>query len=72
MDGDRYNSNGTFITELTITSFIVAILIYLGFTLGRLISFKFDGKSNGLIVKGIMFELVFGLVNIVCLVNYGL
>ncbi len=60
---------GTIIPKLTITSFVVAILIFLGFAIGRLISIGLDGKPNKQIVQGVIFELVLGSGNIFCLVN---
>lgn len=60
---------GTIIPELRLTSFIVAILIYVGFLLGRLISFSMDGKPNKDLVQGTLFEVFFGALNIFCLVN---
>lgn len=58
---------GTVVPQLTTASFVVAILIYLGFAVGRLVSFAADGKPNKLIVKGFVFELVFGGANAFCL-----
>jgi len=60
---------GTIVPKLTITSFIVAILILLGFAIGRLLSIGLDGKPNKLIVQGLISELVLGAANIFCLVN---
>jgi hypothetical protein len=60
---------GTIIPELTITSFVVAILILLGFAIGRLLSIRLDGKPNKLIVQGLISELVLGAANIFCLVT---
>ena len=55
---------GTIIPDLTITSFVVASLIFLGFAIGRFISIAVDGKPNKQITQGIMFELVFGAANL--------
>jgi hypothetical protein len=60
---------GTIVPELTITSFIVAILILLGFAIGRLLSIGLDGKPNKLITQGLISELVLGAANIFCLVT---
>lgn len=57
---------GIFIPKLTITSFIVAILIFLGFGIGRLLSIGLDGKPNKLIIQGLIFELAFSSLNIFC------
>ncbi len=60
---------GTIIPKLTIASFVVAILILLGFAIGRILSISLDGKPNKLIVQGLISELVLGAANIFCLVN---
>ncbi len=60
---------GTFIPELTLTSHSFAILLFLGFAMGRLLSFRLDGKPNKLIVQGLIFELILGGANTFCLVN---
>ena len=60
---------GTIIPTLTITSFIVATLIFIGFAIGRALSIGVDGKPNKQIIQGLIFELVFGTLNIFGLVN---
>ena len=60
---------GTIVPELTITSFIVAILILLGFAFGRSLSIALDGKPNKLLIQGLITEIVLGAANIFCLVN---
>lgn len=60
---------GTIVPELTITSFVVAILIFLGYAVGRLLSIGLDGKPNKLIIQGLISELVLGAANVFCLVN---
>ncbi len=60
---------GTIISKLTITSFVVASLIFIGFAIGRLLSFSLDGKPNKRIIQGLIFELVFGALNSFCLLN---
>ena len=60
---------GTFIAKLSLTSHIVAILIFIGFAIGRLISLKSDGKPSKQITQGIVFELVLGLANVFCMTN---
>jgi hypothetical protein len=60
---------GIIVPKLTITSFVVAILILLGFAIGRLLSIGLDGKPNKLIVRGLISELVLGSANIFCIVN---
>jgi len=60
---------GTILPKLTITSFVVATLILLGFAIGRLLSIRLDGKPNKLIVQGLISELVLGTANVFCLLN---
>ena len=60
---------GTFIPALTLTSHSFAILLFLGFALGRIISIVVDGKPNKMIVQGLIFELVFGGANTFCVVS---
>lgn len=61
--------SGIFFTEFALTSFVVAILIYIGFAIGRLISMGVDGKPNKQITQGLIFELVLGALNVYVLVN---
>ncbi len=58
---------GTFIDQLTYTSFLIATLLFLGFALGRVISLSADGKPNKQIMQGLGFELVLGVANLVCI-----
>ncbi|MGI9531426.1 DUF4345 family protein [Lutimonas sp.] len=60
---------GIFISKLTIISFAVATLIFLGFAIGRFISIGIDGKPNKQLIQGLIFEIVFGLANIFVLIN---
>ncbi len=60
---------GTLVPQLTTSSFVVATLLFLGFAIGRLFSMSVDGKPNKLLVQGLIFELVFGALNIFCLIN---
>ena len=59
---------GTFVPEMRFSSFVVAILMYIGFAIGRLLSMGVDGKPNGKLVQGLGFELVLGGLNAFCLV----
>ena len=61
---------GTIIPELTLTSFIVAIMLFGGYAIGRLISFGVDGKPNKLIIVGLVSELIFCSLHTFCLVNF--
>ena len=60
---------GTIVPELTITSFVVATLILLGFAFGRLLSITLDGKPNKLLIQGLIVEIILGAANVFCLVN---
>ena len=60
---------GTIIPQLTLTSFVVAILLFLGFLVGRLLGMNSDGKPNKQIVQGMVFELVLGAANVFGLIN---
>ena len=51
---------GTLIPKLTLTSFVVATLLFIGFAIGRLLSMSLDGKPNKLIIQGLIFEVVLG------------
>ncbi len=59
---------GTIIPALTVSSLILASLIFLGFGIGRSISVRLDGKPNKLIIQGLIFEVVLGAANVSCLV----
>ncbi len=61
---------GTFIESLTFSSHLVASLIFLGFAVGRLISFRADGKPSKQIAQGILFEIVLGAANTFYLVDF--
>jgi len=61
--------SGIFIPELTITSFAVAILLFLGYGFGRSLSIFLDGKPNKLLIQGFISEIVLGSANIFCLIN---
>lgn len=60
---------GAIIPELTLTSFIVAILLFGGYAIGRLLSIVIDGKPNKLIIIGLVSEVVFCSLHTFCLVN---
>ena len=62
-------SLGIFVTQFTFTSFVVAILIFLGFAIGRVLSIAVDGKPNKQIIGGLISELVLGGLNIFGLLN---
>ena len=58
---------GTIIPMLTITSHIVAVLLFFGYATGRLLSIRIDGKPNKLLITGLTSELILGSANVVCL-----
>lgn len=60
---------GIFFSQLSFTSHFVAVLIFIGFVIGRLISLQVDGKPSKQITQGIGFELILGALNIFCLVS---
>ena len=60
---------GIKIPELMLASFVVAIIIFLGNALGRLVSLKLDGKPGQQMTQGLMSEIVLGAANVFCLIN---
>ncbi len=60
---------GTIMPEFRLTSHVVAIVIFFGFAIGRLLSFALDGKPNKALVQATIFESIFGVLNIFGLVN---
>ncbi len=60
---------GIFTPKLNIISFAVAILLFLGYAFGRLLSIVLDGKPNKLLIQGLIAECVLGALNIFCLVK---
>ena len=60
---------GIIIDQLMLASFVVAIVIFLGHALGRLVSLKLDGKPNQQLAQGLISEIVLGAANVFCLVN---
>ncbi len=51
---------GAIVETLSMTSFVVGSIMFIGFAIGRLISIGVDGKPNSKLIQGIIFELVFG------------
>ncbi len=60
---------GTITSALTLSSFVVASLLFLGFAIGRIISMVSDGKPNKQLVTGLATELVLGIANTICTVQ---
>ena len=55
---------GILLSSFAQTSHVVGALVFLGFALGRFISWRADGRPNKKIVQGIGFELVLGGANL--------
>ena len=60
---------GTIMPHLKLTSFVVAVVIFLGYAVGRLISLGADGKPNKDLIQGTIAEIVLSAFNIFCLVR---
>ena len=60
---------GMLLPQLTFSSHLVASLLFLGFAIGRILSVQVDGRPNKQIAQGLIFELVFGALNVFCLVQ---
>ncbi len=60
---------GTIMPKLTPFSCVVAVLLFLGFAIGRLLSIVTDGKPNKKIIQGLFSELILGGANLFCLIN---
>ncbi|MBT3648126.1 MAG: DUF4345 domain-containing protein [Flavobacteriales bacterium] len=60
---------GIVLPSLTLASFLVATLVFIGFAFGRLLSIRMDGKPNKMIIQGWVSELVLGSANVFCLYN---
>lgn len=60
---------GIIIPQLMQASFVVAIVIFIGHALGRLVSFRLDGKANQQLVQGLFSEIILGSASVFCLVN---
>ena len=61
---------GIFFDQMTHSSFMVGSLIFIGFLVGRTLGMIKDGKPNKQIIQGMIFELVLGTLNLVCLINF--
>lgn len=60
---------GIFIPELKLTSFIVAIVLFGGYAIGRVVSISLDGKPGKQTFQGMIFEIIFGGLNAFCLIS---
>jgi len=61
---------GAFKKKLTYTSTIVAIVVFFGFGIARVISLALDGNPGEALYKGIIGEFVFGLLALFALIKY--
>ena len=61
---------GAFKKNLAFTSTIVAIVVFLGFGIARIISLVVDGNPGSMIFQGIIGEFVFGLLAVFALIKY--
>ena len=60
---------GTVWADFRTTSHVVAIVIFAGFAIGRLVSTRSDGKPNKDLGQGLTAEIVLGVLNIVAFVT---
>ncbi len=61
--------SGVIFSSLKSVSFSVAVLIFIGFLFGRIVSMFLDGKPNKLLINGVVSEAILGGLNIFCLVQ---
>ncbi len=61
---------GAFKKKLTYTSTIVAMVLFFGFGIARVIGFALDGNPGDALLKGIIFEFVFGVLALFALIKY--
>jgi len=61
---------GAFKKKLTYTSTIVAVVLFLGFGIARVISVVLDGNPGEALYKGIIGEFVFGSLALFALIKY--
>ena len=59
---------GILIPTLSFTSHFVGVLLFFGFAVGRFTSFAMDGKPNKQIIQGLVFEILFGTLNTICII----
>ena len=61
---------GAFKKKMAYTSTIVAIVLFLGFGIARVISLVVDGNPGEALYKGIIGEFAFGLLALFALIKY--
>ncbi len=59
---------GTVMPEFRLTSFVVGIVIFLGYAIGRSFSIATDGKPGKETMGGLFSEILFAALHIVCLI----
>jgi len=59
---------GAFVIELSFAASFVVATVFIGFAVGRTVSMKVDGKPNPKLIQGLMFELIFGALNVSLLI----
>lgn len=60
---------GTILPQLRIASFLVAVTVFIGFALGRMVSISGDGKPNKDLMTGLFSEIILGSLNTFCLIQ---
>ena len=61
---------GAFIAELTFSSIVISLMMYLSYGISRILSMLIDGMPDEGIVVAALVELVVGLVSIFALLKY--
>jgi len=61
---------GVFIPKLTFTSAIIAVLLLLGYGIGRAFSIGLDGMPGHALLIATIFEFVLGFANLFALFKY--
>jgi len=62
--------SGAFNSKLSYTSTVVAIVLFFGFGIARLIGFALDGNPGESIIQGMIFEFVLGLIGVFAFFKY--
>jgi len=60
---------GTVMPQIRPTSFVVGIIMFLGYAVGRSVSMAIEGKPDEATVKGLYSEILFAALHIVCFVT---
>lgn len=60
---------GILLPEFQLSSFVVAIVLFLGVVLGRFISHAIDGNPHQDIVRATLVEAILCVLNLICFVN---